>query len=69
MCRCLTYLFKHRQPKVAEVSLFQIAEPPTNMYDYTLPQIVNVKIQQRQKFNIEDQQAMITLQEMAVFNS
>ena len=25
------------QPKVAEVSLFQVAEAPTNMYNYTLP--------------------------------
>ena len=26
-----------QQPMVAEVSLFQVAEAPTNMYDYTLP--------------------------------
>ena len=25
------------QPMVAEVSLFQVAKVPTNMYDYTLP--------------------------------
>ena len=29
--------FKHWQPMVAEVSLFQVAEAPTNMYDYTVP--------------------------------
>ena len=37
-------MFKHQQPnfgfqqlKVAEVSLFQFTDAPTNMYDYTLP--------------------------------
>ena len=29
--------FKHWQPKVNEVSLFQVAKVPTNMYNYTLP--------------------------------
>ena len=36
-CSVQTLAFKHRQPKVAEVSLFQVAEVPTNRYDYTLP--------------------------------
>ena len=33
-------MFEHRQPmlpRVAEESLFQVAEVPTNMHDYTLP--------------------------------
>ena len=29
--------FKHRWPMVAEVSLFQVDQLPTNRYDYTLP--------------------------------
>ena len=30
-------MFELGQPKVAEVSIFQVAEVPTNLYDYTLP--------------------------------
>ena len=30
-----------RQPMVAEVSLFQVAEVPTNMYDYPFPKVQN----------------------------
>ena len=47
-CRGLNDFFKHWhvvqasaakvwKPMVAKVSLFQVAEVPTNMYDYTLP--------------------------------
>ena len=30
-------MFELGQPKVAKVSIFQVAEVPTNLYDYTLP--------------------------------
>ena len=30
-------IIEYWQPKVAEVSLFQVAELPTNWFDYTLP--------------------------------
>ena len=45
-CRCMNIgMFKHKPyvgsrtsaPMVAEVSLFQVADAPTSMYDYTLP--------------------------------
>ena len=29
--------FKYRRPMVSNVSLFQVAEVPTNLYDYKLP--------------------------------
>ena len=33
------YYAEVRQPMVAELSLFEVAEVPTNMCDYTLPSL------------------------------
>ena len=39
-CHVQTLAAKVQRSMVAEVSLFQVAEVPTNMYDYTLPKLL-----------------------------
>ena len=34
-----------QQPKVPKVSLFQVTELPTNMYDYTLPSACRISME------------------------